>query len=370
MKKIFLLFLLFFPNFLLAQDFPIDKWKIIYHSYTDYTTWDSHIFIYDLKNKTNQNISKNWKNVYNSMNAHISPDWKNIVFMWINKTPNWENWDIYLWDFISQEPLNLTSIYDKRNEDPKFSPDWKNIVFKQWSWNHNLNQMQYDLKILDLNWNIVDTLTNDIEENSMPYYTYDWKNVIYSRWVWDKSSIYILNLQTKQKKLLYDEKNIQEYYPIALNEKDFYYTSWEKRSKNDQIYLWDINSIKRKLLSINRQNYDFSDPYPINYEFILFSSNYNSNWWYDLYLWNINTWEISNLSFVNTNSNELWGIYLWDNIISLLDKEILEKADKIIEKYKKNSVQLAFYLNFYKENKILNKKQKILINYLIKWFKK
>lgn len=377
--KVFLIFTILILTFNITHwiDFPLDKWKIIYHSYTDYTIWDSQLYIFDLENKINQNISENWSNVYNSMNAHISSDWKYLTFMWMHKTPNWENWDIYLWDFISPEPINLTSKYNKRNEDPKFSPEGKNIVFKQWSWNHKLNIMQYDIKILDLEWNIVDVLTDDVEENSMPYYTADGKNIIYSRWVWAKSSIYMINISNKQKKLLYDEKNIQEYYPIAFDNKNFYYTSWEKKSKNDQIYLWDINSSKRKLLPINRSNYNFSDSYNINNDLILFSSNYNSVWWYDLYVGNIKTWDIWSLKVlddsINSNKHELWWIYFLNNWVQenyVLDDKVLKKADELVENYSKDSEKVLPILYNLKFKNTINYKQKALITYLIKWFKK
>ena len=195
------------------KPFPLNKGVIIYHSYSDYDAWDSELFMYDFSTNTKDTLSLNW-NIDNEMNAHISPDGSKIVFMGDDSgLPR--DWDIYIWNIGSEDaPNNLTSRNNLRDEDPKFSPDGNSIVFKQNS----------DIKVMNLKGTIIDEITNNGSsvEESMPYYTTDSHKIIYAKGAKKNSDIYIINNDGTDDTPLYNLVDVQEYYPIVIDNFSFF----------------------------------------------------------------------------------------------------------------------------------------------------
>ena len=250
------------------------------------------IFLNNIKTE----LSANW-NIEQVMNAHISPDGLKIVFMGYNSGLT-EDWDVYIWNIGStSHPTNLTNCNNIRDEDPKFSPDGNSIIFKQ----------EGDIKVMNLSGNIINTLTNDeytIEE-SMPYFTKDGQKVIYARDDREKSDIYMMNINGTGITSLYSEVGVSEYYPIIKDSSSFFYSRWISSSiDNDQIYLGDFSGNTRSL-SINDIHSDNSDAYPVNSDYLFFSSNRSGGFGgYDIYLGKISTGEVWNLNNFGVNSSK------------------------------------------------------------------
>jgi len=218
---------------------------------------------------------------------------------------NSSSWDIYLWDLFSGLPINLTANNGLRDEDPKFSPNGSEIVFKQ----------DGDLKVMDLiNDTIIHTTNNGYSiEESMPYYTSDSQYIIYARGAGISSDIYLINKDGMENQPLENITNIQEYYPIIRSNSTFLYTRWVSAANHhDQIYLGYFSDTNAQSLSFNDESADDSDPFPVNSEYVLFSSNRSGGqggW--DLYLADINsstTWSMDEFN-LNSSIHELGICY-------------------------------------------------------------
>ena len=287
------------------EPFPLSEGKIVFHSYSDYEAWDGKLFLYDFSEQLLTEISQGW-DIDHTINAHFSPDGSKIVFMGAPAgNHNSSSWDIYLWDLFSGLPINLTANNGLRDEDPKFSPTGNEIVFKQ----------DGDLKVMDLiNDTIIHTTNNGYSiEESMPYYTSDSQYIIYARGAGISSDIYLINKNGTDNQPLENITNIQEYYPIIRSHSTFLYTRWVSASNHhDQIYLGYFTGENTQSLSFNDEDADDSDPYPVNSEYVLFSSNRSGGqggW--DLYLADVNssiTWSMDEF-IINTSMHELGACY-------------------------------------------------------------
>ena len=298
------------------EPFPITDGKIVFHSYSDYGAWNGKLYFYDFSEQSLVEISENW-NIDHTINAHFSPDGSKIVFMGVSEGSHYYNsWDIFLWELGSTTPVNLTYNNNIPDEDPKFSPSGDAIVFKQ----------NGDLKIMDLNGNIINTVTNDgfsIEE-SMPYFTNDSQQIIYSRGAGSDSDIYIINVNGSNIQPLENVANIQEYYPITRDSYTFLFTKWvSSYNHHDQIYLGYFSGAYAQSLPFNDVNADDSDPFPAGSDYVVFSSNRSGSvggW--DLYLADINSgfvWSMNDFG-VNSSNHELGSCY--SNSVTIIDNNL------------------------------------------------
>lgn len=299
--------LIIHSNLLIARKtFPITKGFLVFHVYSNYEAWDGKLYLFNFSNQTLEELSEGW-NIDHSINGHISPDGTKLAFMG-DDSGEPRDWDIYLWEIDSDEhPVNLTHVYDNRDEDPKFSPDGNKIVFKQRYWDDESGSFKYAIKEMDLTGSIINTITpdNNIEE-SMPYYTSDGQQVIYAINDSENSDIYYSDINSSIMLPLVNEPNIQEYYPITYNSETFLYARWLSASDHhDQIFLGYFSGESEISLAINNQDADNSDPYPVSSEYIFFSSTRNGgSGGYDLYLGNINTGEVTTLNNLGVNSSK------------------------------------------------------------------
>jgi len=281
---------------------PALQGKMIYHSYTDYSANDSKMYLYDFASNQLTCISNVW-NIINPMNAHFSPDGKQITFMGIN--PSTDSWSIYLYELdSSQQPVRLSTGTD-RDEDPKFSPDGKRITFKR---NDRVSEM-------DLATGNVTVLTPAGSSYSMPYYSPDGAKLVCSKNAGQNSSICLLNMQTNTISVLYDKPNVQDYYPIGVDDNSFYYTTGYSTSNlSDQVYRGYWNGQPSVSLPFNNPNADYSDAYPIDDQWLVLSSTRSdTRGSYDLYIANAVTGEMYSLTSynngINTARSELGAVY-------------------------------------------------------------
>jgi len=242
-----------------STSIPITSGRMVFHRYSSYDVWDSKLYEYNFFTHTLTEISSNWTDIDHPMNAHYSPDGSMITFMGVPKgCHTYSCWDIYLWDFSANHPINLTNCNGVPDEDPKFSPDGLHIVFKQ----------NGDIKIMNLSGVIEKTVTNDgytIEE-SMPYFTNDGKKIIFMCNEGALSSINLIDTNGTNNIVLVDEPSVQEMYPIIRDSMTFLYTRWlSPTDDHDDIYLGYLDGSPLSLLPFNLSTADDSVPFPNRY---------------------------------------------------------------------------------------------------------
>lgn len=286
---------------------PIKSGKVVFHRYDTYGD-AAQMFIYDFAINQLSFISKNW-NIFNPINAHFNADGNRIVFMG-EATENGK-WNIYTWEVGSgQQPINLTAGDNCRDEDPKFSPDGKSICFKQ-----TPNGGVGNLKIMDLTGNILKNVTNNTIESGMPYFTNDGKALIYARGSGSTSDIYMVKIDGSNNHALQNIKNLQEYYPIALDSNSYLYTKWNSASnRNDQVYVGNFATATSSSMPFNESNADYSDAFPCGEKYVILSSDRSGSIGaYDLYIADIKIgkiWSLTNYNAaINSNKNELGACY-------------------------------------------------------------
>jgi Tol biopolymer transport system component len=285
---------------------PALSGRLIFHSYTCYSCNDSKLFLYDFASNTLSEISTNW-NIVNPMNGHFAPDGHKIVFM--GMAGNTANWDIFLWKIGSTSPpVNLTSAYgNTRDEDPKFSHDGARIIFKQ-------NGV---LKEIDTTGNITRSFFVPQTEASMPYYGPGDSAILYSG---SESSgatadIFIYIISSGVVTPLSNLPSVEEYYPITIDDTSFLFTRWvSSTNQNDQVYKGYFSGRQSQRLIFSEQDQNYSDAYPVNAQYIIFSSTRpGGKGEYDLYVADINSgykWSLSLYNeAINSSKNELGACY-------------------------------------------------------------
>lgn len=300
---------------------PNIKGKLLYHTYLDYNNKDSKMYIFDFETKENICINDKLEGVYNTINGHFSNSGSDIVFMGMVDNDGTEEWDIFQYNLETNKLDNLTKGNNLRDEDPKYSPDGMKIIFKQGHWSHELGEMIYDLKEMDLGTRQIKTITNDVYENSMPYYLSDGKSVCYAQGVGESSQIYNVSLEnTNTVKKIWGQDGVCSYYPIVYKN-TLYFSKWySKNNKSDIIVKLDINTNEITMPFFNSKDYDCSDPFLISDRFIIFSSTMpGGHGGYDLYIADVfesHVWSLDAFSdSINNDENQLGASCYIDNAI-------------------------------------------------------
>lgn len=277
--------------------------RLVYHSYSCYECNDSKIYLHDFANNTNMVLSAQW-NIKNPMNAHFSPDGKKIVFMGVN--PNSNRWDIFLWQIGDPtQPVNLTSVLNSRNEDPKFAADGLSVIFKR---NGKLTR-------IDTLGNIIAQYAVSQKEASMPYFIQHDQYILYAAETDGISSLYSYGTATGTTKTIFTSSGVYAYYPVAISDSSFIFTRWYSVSNHhDQLYMGYLSQKAPVALPFNEATGDYSDAYPVSKKYILLSSTRSgTKGGYDLYVADITTGEIWSLNnynaAINTRENELGACY-------------------------------------------------------------
>ena len=220
----------------------------MYHRYSDYSAWDSKLYMINLETRESTEVGADWKTVISPINAHFSPDGQYFTFMGSAAGLKENDWDVFVshWDGSKwAEPLNLTGPNNKRDEDPKFSPDGHTIAFKE---DGTLATIQKDGSNLVF-------LTDGAVESSMPYFTADGKKLLFERegkiWLFDNGQ------QTQMKTL----DGLSTYYPIGVDGEKFLYTQIQS-TRHDSIYFGYYDGREPTRLFFDSEKYESSDSYP------------------------------------------------------------------------------------------------------------
>ncbi|ELP88027.1 hypothetical protein EIN_419760 [Entamoeba invadens IP1] len=266
---------------------------MIYHHYTKYEANDSQMMLYNFTSGVLRELSSKWSDiVINPMNGIISPDGKNFVFMGRNPTSNCFN--IFEYDLTSDKlPINLSQNPDDYDEDVHYNFDGSKFVFK-----HNWHLVELDRKTGKL----IDITDNTIEASQPVYYTDT--QIVYSSGADTQASIWTVNTNSKVKSLLYDHKNLTDYYPARYNKTHFIFTSWYDEKRTDQLFIgrWDGKDESVRL-SLNDKNTDHSDAaaFGDGSNRIALCTTEKGN--YDLYFGDVVTGEKWSLDLFNTQIN-------------------------------------------------------------------
>ncbi|MBO5876836.1 MAG: PD40 domain-containing protein [Bacteroidales bacterium] len=291
-------------NITSSTERPALKGKMIYHHYTSYDAMDSKMYVYDFAANENRCISTGWKNVQHPMNGHFSPDGQSVTFMGIGAGGTW---DIFVYHFGDNAPVNLTLAGDYRDEDPKFSYDGKKIIFKR---NDRISEINMDDKSIA----VLSSFSGN-GHHSMPYYTPDGTKAVCGCGSNGEDYIGLFDLNTLKMSVLYDVKGVVEYYPITIDSETFYYTQHvSETNRHDQLYKGWLNGSRSVKLKFNATNADYSDACTVSSGWlILCSTRAGSRGGYDLYIAHEDSGAIYSLSdyntSINTSLNELGASY-------------------------------------------------------------
>ena len=289
--------------------------KMVYHTYSDYLSRDSKLYLVDFKKNNKVCLNDNFTDVEHTMNGSFSPDGKDIVFMGVTKREYADEWDIFKYDLDSKLLINLTKNNGYRNEDPKFSPDGRFIVYKKGYWSNKLEQTIYDICELELDTGISRNITNNLREESMPNYSVDGKYIYYMRGLGADSEICKVDRRGESYgvECIFKDIGVQSYYP-AIYKNKVYFSKWHSRSNStDMLVILDENGNKT-YGAFNNPDYNISDSYPICDEIVMFSGTMEElgEGGYDLYVGNISTgqvWKMNDYIKVNDKNHQLGVSY-------------------------------------------------------------
>lgn len=258
-------------SMLAVSDAELPKGWLLWHSYSEYTALDSKMYL----QTPDGSIKEISGDFIHAMNGSFGITPEQITFMAIDSSA--DEWDIFLYD--NGNITNLTKNSGFRNEDPKWSPNGKQIVFKRGYWDNNIGDFVYDLATLDIDTHEVTMLTNDRPEDAMPFFSEDGKYIYYTRYIDGIGSIYRMDVATHETQDIYSEPYVTAYYPIIKGEQ-LYFAKWYSSENHcDQLMHYDGSNISS--LSFNSQQYDCSDPCPIEGDTMIYSGTENGD--YDLY---------------------------------------------------------------------------------------
>ena len=284
---------------------PALNGRLLFHRYSGYDNYDSQLYLYDFQAKTLTCLSRLWA-IDHAMNAHFSPDGSRIVFMGLPKGKrDGKDWDVYRWTVGSDdEPENLTKGNGVRDEDPNFAPDGKSVVFK------HAGQIAF----LELKTNEVHRVAiKEKAERSMPVFVSGGRRVVAMENAAADGDLYVYDRDGANRKGVATEPKLQEYFPVRWDDDRLLYVRWHATdNRNDQIYAHDWKAGKGQPLAFCKPDANYSDPYPADGRWVLFSSTREKGaGGYDLYLGDSETGAVHSLGIdtLNTKAEELGSSY-------------------------------------------------------------
>jgi len=296
---------------------------LVYHNYIEYGDGTSVIYTYDFSTNVRQVVNapyEPWSQttvVQDPMNAWFSPDGKDIVFMGICRTgsadPRNDSWCIYKYTLGQPgNPINLSST-NSRDEDPKYSSDGTKVYFKRTTGSQNAAFYELDMT---QNPPTARRLTDHVNwvETGMPFPSPDGRYLVGHSIDWNAGtagahSIVVYTFATNNLASLplytYPLGGPKPYYPIAIDNERFYFTSHRSGSDlTDQIYIGYYDGRAPELLPFNNQDWDTSDACPVDDDWVITSARRSQNkGGYDLWI-------------MHTNSDRAWSLDSYNNSIN------------------------------------------------------
>ena len=222
---------------------------LFFHSYSDYSAWDSNLYGLDLATGDLVWVNEHWKSMISPMNAHLNAAGDKMTFMGSNAGTAQTDWDVYVSTWTGSEwgePTNLTGPNDQRDEDPKFSPDGKRIAYKN---NGVLATMNSDGSDKQL-------LTIGAPESSIPFFTPDGSGIIF-----DREGSVMLRKNDGTESVLWAAGETKAYYAVGVDSERFLFT--EVQTTHHDRTMWGFyDGRPAKPLFYAATDCDNSDPYP------------------------------------------------------------------------------------------------------------
>ena len=221
---------------------------LVFHRYSDYSAWNSQMYLINLESRQIVQMSRQWKNVISPINGHFSKDGLSLTFMASQAGLVENEWDVFVshWNGTRwAEPINITGPNGKRDEDPKFSPVDDTIVYKQDGVLATRNSDGSDFKLL----------TSDEPESSMPYFLPNGTDILFERG--GKIILRRANGENEMRTL----DNLSTYYPIGVDTDRFLYTQIQS-TRHDSIYFGFYDGHAPQRLFFDSEDYESSDSYP------------------------------------------------------------------------------------------------------------
>jgi len=225
------------------------KGVLFFHSYSDYSAWDSKLYGLDLTSGNLKQINQGWTSMISPMNVHLNPAGDAMVFMGSPAGLNEPEWDVFVshWDGTSwAEPENLTGPNGMRDEDPKFSPDGLRIAYKNDGVLATMNSDGSDKQLL----------TIGAAESSIPYFTADGSGIIFDR----EGSVW-LRSNNGDEKVLWQASDTKAYYAVGVDAEKFLFTEVQT-SHHDRTMWGYYDGRKATPLFYADETCDNSDPFP------------------------------------------------------------------------------------------------------------
>lgn len=295
--------------------------KIVYHTYSNYSDGDSKIYIFDFETKKNICISDKFKGIFNAMNANFRSNGSEIVFMAMTDKKVKDEWDIFTYNFETENLTNLTKGNRLSDEDPKYSPDGRKIIFKQGYLSELENKVIFNLVEMDLDTKELRNITDDLDEDSMPFYSADGKSIYYARSTGEKSSkICNVNLERENEiSSIYSENGVNCYYPTIYKDTLYFSKDYSKTNKSDVIIKMDLNTKLITVPSFNSSDFDCSDASAISDRYIIISSTIpGGKGGYDLYIADVETGKLWPMEIfghgINDEKHQLGASYYVESI--------------------------------------------------------
>jgi Tol biopolymer transport system component len=285
---------------------PLLDGRLLFHRYSSYDNFDSQLFLFDFQSKSLTCLSENWP-IDHAMNAHSSPNGEWIVFMGLPKSKRGsKDWDVYCWKFGSnQQPENLTEGNGLRDEDPNFASDGSAIVFKQAGQIAILNQKTKSVQQVKI---------PGTAERSMPVFAASGRQIVVMENAAEDGDLFVVDRDGTHRKTVAAEPKLQEYFPVRWDDNRLLYVRWAHAdNRNDQVYVHNWKTGVNQPLAFCKQDANYSDPYPIDGRWLIFSSTREQgSGGYDLYLGDSKTGAIQyvGLEALNTKAEELGSSYL------------------------------------------------------------
>lgn len=222
--------------------------SLFFHSYSDYSAWDSNLYGLDLASGDLVWINEHWTSMISPMNAHLNADGTRMVFMGSAAGMSHTDWDVFISEWTGSEwaePTNLTGPNNERDEDPKFSPDGELIAFKNNGVIATMNADGSDKQLL----------TPGFAESSIPFFTPD-GNIIFDR----EGSVF-LRTRDGTESVLWAAGATKAYYAVGVDSERFLFTEVQA-SQHDRTMWGYYDGRPAEPLFYAATDCDNSDPYP------------------------------------------------------------------------------------------------------------